>query len=277
MTEAATFVDDRLLRVGNTEFHCDFELAEVPLDRLAVMKPRALVGRYIDLCQALQPKVIVELGIHRGGSTALLSELNHPRKLIAFELNAEAPPALERYVAERGLGDVVRTHYGVDQSDRARLSAILDEEVGADRIDLVIDDASHLYRETVSSFDALFPRLRPGGLFVIEDWNANHLVDDLIVHAVRSSSLAGRQQLEDRLVATRDERLEPSGADPLIPFTRLAVELVVARASSGDAIREVTVDASWIVVRRGEDVLDPKTFQVADLVHDHHGFTEATR
>ncbi len=29
MTEAATFVGDRLLRVGNTEFHCDFDLAVV--------------------------------------------------------------------------------------------------------------------------------------------------------------------------------------------------------------------------------------------------------
>jgi predicted O-methyltransferase YrrM len=277
MTESATFVDDRLLRVGNTEFHCDFGLAEVPPDRLAVMKPRALVTRYIELSQSLQPRIIVELGIHRGGSTALLNELNHPEKLIAFELHAGPPAALEDYVARQGLDDVVRTHFGIDQSDRTRLSEILDEELGSDRIDLVIDDASHLYRETVSSFETLFPRLRPGGLFVIEDWNANHLVADLIVHAVNESSSADREQIEHQLVATRDERLKQSGADGLIPFTTLAVELVLARASSGDAIRDVSFNDSWIVVRRGEDVLDAEAFRLADLVHDHHGFTEATR
>ena len=37
-------------------------------------------------------------------------------------------------------------------------------------LDLVIDDASHLYGPTMASFEVLFPRLRPGGLYVIEDW-----------------------------------------------------------------------------------------------------------
>jgi predicted O-methyltransferase YrrM len=275
MTEAATFVDDRLLRVGDIEFHYSFALADVPPDRLAVMKGRELVGRYIELCQTLQPRIIVELGIHRGGSTALLSELNHPDKLIALELRVGAP-ALEHYVTQQGLGDVVRTYYGVDQSDRARLSEILDEELGSDRIDLVIDDASHLHRETVSSFETLFPRLRPGGLFVIEDWNADHLVVETIAHALDNASDTERVEIEQQLRATREERLNDTGVAQPVPFTKLAVELVLARASSGDAIREVSFNEHWIVVRRGADVLDPRAFRLADLVHDHDGFTEAT-
>jgi hypothetical protein len=38
-------------------------------------------------------------------------------------------------------------------------------------VDLVIDDASHLYPFTKGSFETLFPRLRPGGLYIIEDWS----------------------------------------------------------------------------------------------------------
>jgi len=36
-------------------------------------------------------------------------------------------------------------------------------------LDVVVDDASHLYRLTVASFDALFQHLRSGGLYFIED------------------------------------------------------------------------------------------------------------
>jgi SAM-dependent methyltransferase len=38
-------------------------------------------------------------------------------------------------------------------------------------LDLVFDDASHFYRFSKVSFETLFPLLRPGGLYVIEDWS----------------------------------------------------------------------------------------------------------
>ncbi len=38
-------------------------------------------------------------------------------------------------------------------------------------LDLVIDDASHMYEQTKRSFEILFPLLRPGGLYIIEDWS----------------------------------------------------------------------------------------------------------
>ena len=106
---------------GRSTFHCAFPIGDPPSGRLVVMKPRELVERYLALCEATQPKRIVELGINRGGSTALLSELTRPERLVAVELATEAPPLLTDYIAEHGLGDVVRPHYGVDQADRARV------------------------------------------------------------------------------------------------------------------------------------------------------------
>ena len=44
----------------------------------------------------------------------------------------------------------------------------------ADELDLVVDDASHTYEETKASFEFLFPLLRPGGIYVIEDWSWAH-------------------------------------------------------------------------------------------------------
>ncbi|HEY2766460.1 MAG TPA: hypothetical protein VGJ13_20985 [Pseudonocardiaceae bacterium] len=36
-------------------------------------------------------------------------------------------------------------------------------------LDIVIDDGSHISKHVIGSFDALFPHVRPGGLYVIED------------------------------------------------------------------------------------------------------------
>ena len=38
------------------------------------------------------------------------------------------------------------------------------------RLDLVIDDASHELHATKASFETLFPLLRSGGWYIIEDW-----------------------------------------------------------------------------------------------------------
>lgn len=35
--------------------------------------------------------------------------------------------------------------------------------------DIVIDDGSHISRDVIASFNALFPHVRPGGLYVVED------------------------------------------------------------------------------------------------------------
>jgi len=52
------------------------------------------------------------------------------------------------------------------------------EEFGSDSVDLVIDDASHFLFETRESFRFLFPRLRPGGIYIIADWGWAHWPED---------------------------------------------------------------------------------------------------
>src|SRR6476620_3408424 len=53
-----------------------------------------------------------------------------------------------------------------DQSDPCQLSAIV-ESIG--QPDIVIDDGSHVGDHILTTFRALFPRLNPGGIYVIED------------------------------------------------------------------------------------------------------------
>jgi hypothetical protein len=40
--------------------------------------------------------------------------------------------------------------------------------------DIIIDDASHNYPLSLASFNGLFPLLRPGGVYVLEDWGWAH-------------------------------------------------------------------------------------------------------
>ena len=69
-----------------------------------------------------------------------------------------------------------RTHWRTDQRDRDKLEAIVAAEFDGP-LDLVLDDASHLFVPTRTSFELLFPRLAPGGLYVIEDWAWEHWVE----------------------------------------------------------------------------------------------------
>jgi predicted O-methyltransferase YrrM len=268
----ATFVDDHLLRVGTAEFHCAYPFGDAPPGRLEVMKPRGLVNRYIDLVQRLEPKRIFELGIKRGGSTAMISELTRPEKLVAIELATHPVELLDGYIADHGLGDVVRPYYGVDQADRGRLSQIVAAEFGGAHIDLVVDDASHFYDETRASFEVLFPHLRPGGVFVIEDWSWQHRLSEGLARALKEDSPES-EVLRERIVAGMDEREARHEKRPP-PLSRLAIELMLARATKGDAVLDFTVDREWIVVRRGEAPLDPAGSWLSDLYTDHFGMLE---
>ncbi len=261
--------DQRHMRLGTCDFHCDHRLQAVPEGHLPVRKPRRLVEGYADLARdgGAQPR-IVELGIQNGGSTAMLSELFQPDKLVAVEL-AEAPvELLATYIAQHGFEQTVRPYYGVDQSDRSRLTQILDDEFGDEALDLVIDDASHLYAETLASFDVLFPRLRPGGRFVIEDWRWEHAVARRMEEISAGGGEASVNQAK-RLEAAMAERSASKPSKPT-PFSRLVMELVLAQACS-DSVAGLTMNSFRVVVERGPTALDAASFRLSDLYDDHLG------
>jgi predicted O-methyltransferase YrrM len=267
MSDIPTFLDDRTLQVGATRFHCHLDVLHAPEGELAVMKPRVLVEQLLTLLDELRPSVVVELGIKQGGSTALLHAAGRPERLVSIELDEVPPARLIEYIEQHGLHEIVRPHFGVDQADRERVAAIIAAELRGRPIDLVIDDASHLLAETRTSFEILFPLVRPGGVYVIEDWQGDRLLADGIAARVAAPDGAGRAELEARMIASGWTPDSPSsGAPPGGSLIQLPVELLLARASRADAVRSMTVLDHWIVVHRGDDPLDPGSFRVADLV-----------
>lgn len=195
-------------------------------DGFVTAKTRPMVELLTDLVSELRPRRMVELGIFKGGSAALLALLARPEKLSAFELERAPVPALEALIEQRSLQEVIACHYGVDQGDAAELSRLVDADHGEEPLDLVVDDASHLLRETRTAFEVLFPRLRPGGVYLIEDWGWAHFDEALWQE--------GGGYWHDR----------PA-------LTNLIVELMMMVGTGSDVVADIRVTHDITIVTRG--------------------------
>ena len=117
-----------------------------------ICKSKDMIEREFAILAQASTTNVVEIGIWQGGSVALLDCVFKPNKLVAIEHSKRELPALDAYIRARGREANVRLKCGVDQSDRSKMEAILTSEFGTEPIDIVIDDASHLYEESIASF-----------------------------------------------------------------------------------------------------------------------------
>jgi len=235
----------RFIEVQKPPVEGDYEPG-VDCFRFHKMKP--LVDQYLVFLERAygdtSPETVLELGLFEGGSVPFWFELLGPKKHVGVDIqDRDDPPYLRDYVRERGLEDRIVNYWRTDQADAARLNEICDAEFGARALDLVIDDASHLYAQSKSSFETLFPRLRPGGLYVIEDWAWYHW-----------------RGIEETF---RGE----------IPLTKLITELTEAAGSSGVSLIEDLYTASgFVAVRRGATSReDLGSFRLDDWIYRHPG------
>jgi 23S rRNA U2552 (ribose-2'-O)-methylase RlmE/FtsJ len=63
------------------------------------------------------------------------------------------------------------------QSDPAVIQEVCQEANG--QFDVILDDGSHVNELTLKSFDLLFPHLKYGGLYIIEDTSCTYLGESL--------------------------------------------------------------------------------------------------
>ena len=224
-------------------------------DRFLLYKTPGLLEQYArfwDDRPRFAPKHIVELGIWDGGSTVLYCEMFGPSKLVAIDDASRGDsPYFMAYVERKQLQDRVSTHWGVDQSDRATVAGLIDEQFTSP-LDLVIDDASHQYEDALASFEVLFPRLREGGLYVIEDW-ARALLSDpegTDPHRARASS------------SRHVNQAEYSGRAPLHV---LVTELVISTGRSW-IVSSLHIQQGFCAVTRGEPTWEDKQFDLRSLV-----------
>jgi hypothetical protein len=215
--------------LGGVEFVCRALKGGFPStpERMLLVKSRWQAEWYEQFLRQLQPRSVVEIGIFDGASLAMCAEIAQPDRLVGVDLKAEPSSALATYIEQRGLENRVRPYYGVDQTDGVRLNQIIDAELGNESVDLVVDDASHELDATRATFDILFPRVRPGGVYLLEDWPTHRL---------------------------------PQITRPLAP---LVFALALAASESPDAITSVEINRNYVIVRRGEGALASGAFALA--------------
>lgn len=182
---------------------------------------------YMDrICNQLDPKVIVEMGFFDGGSTIFYLERYQAERVLALDIRWNVA-ALDDALARGAYGERLLVGYGVSQDDEAALAEHI-RRLENRPIDLIIDDASHMLNLSIATFEILFPHVRKGGVYILEDWGWAH----------QSGTQPGDPYFEHYR--------------PQKPLSNLAFMIQMAMVSHPGLISRVEVVPSAVIVHRGE-------------------------
>ncbi len=104
-----------------------------------------------------KPITMLEIGVSGGGSLEIWRQYLGPHATI-FGIDID-PRCAQRVSSP----NQVR----IGSQDDPKFLASVIAEMG--RPDIILDDGSHVARHQIASFNALFPHLKPGGLYIVED------------------------------------------------------------------------------------------------------------
>lgn len=113
---------------------------------------------YQRICEQLpREPIIIELGVLNGESLKMWLDAFPDGCVFGVDINPDAqwPAGAVKIVA--------------NQTDAQAIAAFTTVA------HLIVDDASHNYAATKTSFDHLWPMVAPGGWYVVEDWDAGFL------------------------------------------------------------------------------------------------------
>jgi SAM-dependent methyltransferase len=151
---------------------------------------------------------LLELGVYRGGSLLLWRDYFERGLVVGLDVNPiEVPDSTGRVRVYRGM-----------QQDKELLDRIA-RECAPEGFDIVIDDCAHIGELARASFWHLFERhLKPGGLYVIEDWGTGYWDDWPDGVAYRPAKRRdGRSPFRQKLLSGLT-RLQRSGLAQKLPF-----------------------------------------------------------
>lgn len=108
------------------------------------------------------PVRLLEIGVQNGGSLQVWSRYLPPGSSIT---GMDIDPACGRL----DLGAGIRVLVG-----NAAEPKVLDRLLGDAVFDVIVDDGSHRSADIIRTFEACFPRLAPGGTYIIEDVHCSY-------------------------------------------------------------------------------------------------------
>lgn len=110
---------------------------------------------YEEFLTGKSPEVLIEVGIFNGGSLRMWSEYYPQAKIIGLDINPES------FVNEGNIHS-----FFCDQSNPIKTILPMVRLLGCD---LFIDDGSHLWSHQLNTFMVIFPLLKAGSVYIVED------------------------------------------------------------------------------------------------------------
>lgn len=127
-----------------------------------------------------KPITYLEIGVQEGGSLNLMREyLGTSAKIVGVDIDPKC---------KRSEQEGFEIHIG-SQEDHTFLQTVAEASQG---FDIIIDDGGHTSNQQIASFISLWPHLRPGGVYIVEDlhcsqywpgWQASSLGINFIDYA----------------------------------------------------------------------------------------------
>lgn len=172
---------------------------------------------------------IVALSEDGGAFSTLLALGFRPRRLIGLDSRAEPAAGVISAAVQAGL-DPSALRWTADPSDHASLRSVTSDR----DLDLIAYDSHKFYEPALSAFEALFPRLRENGVFVLDGWGWAHWPGDFW----------------------------QSSQNPWwsrIALSNLVLQLTLACASKPEWVAGVSATSVGVVIRRGPDPIPDET------------------
>lgn len=142
---------------------------------------------------------------------------------------------------------------GLARSSLTNLFGILYALIQCGLSDRLGDDASHVLAPTIAIFEMLLPKLRPGGLFIIEDWSCKHLQEKNLNELIAAEpEEKAAQMLNAAITSAVEVRFE-------MPLSLLICQLVIATGRNPEWIADVRATDGFCEIRRGAADIAPGT------------------
>ena len=234
------WIDDQTLAVEDLTFTLRTWGFESLVSRgrdFILLKDRPFIEEYVRLFAGESLTRVLEFGVYHGGNVLLMHKGFGASKVVGIDLRPRETTLMD-YLAQAGLTGSVVPHFYTSQADRAAVTKIIEEDFSGREIDVVIDDASHDFSLTREAFNIAFPYLKPGGLYVIEDWGWAHWRDT----PWQTDLCLGQPALSN-----------------------LVFELIMACTSSREIISGVEVSPYLVAVRKGRATSDRTGFDLSSL------------
>ncbi len=147
---------------------------------------------YLDIYQIyLEPIIgknasILEIGVQNGGNLQILKKYLHNAKIYGIDINED--------IRKEVLDKEIKT-FCFDATKKNLISQNLKDLT----FDVIIDDASHISQDVIQTFEFMFSKVNPGGLYIIEDMHTSYWKEFNGGYKVASSQIEYFKNLVDLL------------------------------------------------------------------------------